>query len=126
MDQLPLLRREKRDHYARPGHVPFDECSHKLVTTAVEIFGCLGRERSDFIDQLATSVIGVREGGGMAKKGICRDRFLQIVSVTSEVAISRRVHRYKLALRDRRATRGRKKEEGGLLSMAWGWHIDTE
>ena len=64
MDQLPLLRREKRDHYARPGHVPFDECSHKLVTTAVEIFGCLGRERSDFIDQLATSVIGVREGGG--------------------------------------------------------------
>ena len=62
----------------------------------------------------------------MAKKGICRDRFLQIVSVTSEVAISRRVHRYKLALRDRQVTTGRREEEGRVLPMAWGWHIDAE
>ena len=32
----------KRNHYARPGHVSFDERSHKLATIAVESFGLLG------------------------------------------------------------------------------------
>ena len=32
----------KRQHYARPGHVSFDERSHKLTTFAVESFGRLG------------------------------------------------------------------------------------
>ena len=103
----------------------FDERSHTLVTLAVESFGRLGREGSEFIDQLATSVVGGRDGGAMAKKGICKERLLQIVSVTSQVAISRRVYRYKLALRDRQATRGRREEEGGLMPMAWGCHIDV-
>ena len=48
----------KRNHYARPEHVSFDEPSHKLAAIAVESFGRLGREGRDFIDQLATSVIG--------------------------------------------------------------------
>ena len=39
---------------------------------------------------------------------------------------SRRVHRYKLTLRGRQATRGRREEEGGLMPMAWGCHIDVE
>ena len=104
----------------------FDERSHKLVTLAVESFGCLGREASEFIDQLTTSVVGGRDGGAMAKKGICIERLLQIVSVTSQVAISRRVHRFKLSLRDRQATRGRREEEAGLMPMAWGYHIDVE
>ena len=116
----------KRNHYARVGHVSFDERSHKLVTLAVESFGRLGREGSEFIGQLATSVVGARDGGAMAKKGICKERLLQIVSVTSQVAISRRVHGYKLALRDRQAARGRREEEGGLMPMAWGCHKDVE
>ena len=116
----------KRNHYARVGHVSFDERSHKLVTLAVQSFGRLGREGSKLIDQLATNVVGGRDGGAMAKKDICKERPLQIVSVTSQVAISRRVHRYKLTLRDRQAARGRREEEGGLMPMAWGCHIDAE
>ena len=54
MDQLfPEAR--KRNHYARPGHVSFDERSHKLFTIAMESFGRLGRKGSEFINQLATS-----------------------------------------------------------------------
>ena len=104
----------------------FDERSHKLVTLAVESFGRLGREGSEFIDQLATSVVGGRDGRAIAKKGICKERLLQIFSVTSQVAISRRVHRYKLALRGREATRGRREEDGGLMPMACGCLIDVE
>ena len=102
------------EHYARVGHVSFDEeRSHKLVTLAVESFGCLGREGSECIDELATTVVRGRDGGAMAKKGICKERLLQIVSVTSQVATSRRVHRYKLVLRDRQATGWRREEGGG-------------
>ena len=36
----------KRQHCARPGHVSFDEWSLKLITFAVESFGCLGVEGS--------------------------------------------------------------------------------
>ena len=43
----------KRQHYARPGHVSFDERSHKLATLAVKSFGRLGVEGSNFVDQLA-------------------------------------------------------------------------
>ena len=53
----------------------FEQRSHKLVTLAVESFGRLGREGSEFIDQLATSVVGGRDRGAMAKKGICKERF---------------------------------------------------
>ena len=98
----------KRNHYARGGHVSIDERSHKLVTLAVESFERLGREGSEFVDQLATSVVGGRDGGAMARKGICKEHILRIVSVTSQVAISRRVHRCKFAFRDRQATRGRR------------------
>ena len=62
----------------------------------------------------------------MAKNDICKERIFQIVSVTSQVAISRRVHRYKLALRNCQATRRRREEDGGLMPMAWGCHIDVE
>ena len=53
----------------------FDERSHKLVTIAMECFGHLGKEGIEFTDQLATNVIGGRDGGGMSKKGICMERF---------------------------------------------------
>ena len=54
----------------------------------------------------------------MAKKGVCKERLLQIISVITQVAISRGVHRCKLALWDHQATRGRKEEEGILLPWA--------
>ena len=40
----------KRQHFARPGQVSFNERSHKLATLAVESFGRLGVEGSNFID----------------------------------------------------------------------------
>ena len=84
-----------------------------LVTLAMESVGRLGREGSELVDQLATSVVGGRDGGAMAKKGICKQRFSEIVSVTSQVAISRRVHRYKLALRTVKRREGGSKRTGG-------------
>ena len=65
MDQLPLSprRASANIYYARPGHVSFDERTHKLTTFAVESFGSLGVEGSYFIDQLAANVVGGRDGG---------------------------------------------------------------
>ena len=67
----------KRQHYARPGHVPFDERSFKLTTLAVESFGRLGEEGYEFIDKLATHAAGGRDGGSMALKGVLKERLLQ-------------------------------------------------
>ena len=69
----------KRQHYARPGYVSFDEWSHKNSTLAVESFGRLGVEGSNFIDQLADSVVGGRDGGSMARNAVVKGRLLQIV-----------------------------------------------
>lgn len=115
-------RRHK--HYARPGHVSFGESSNKPFTTPVESFGRLGREGCEFIDELATSVVGGRGGGPRAKKGIRTELFLQIGSVTSQVAISRRIHWYELEFRGRQEAKGRG-EVGGLMPMTWSWHIDA-
>ena len=63
----------KRQHYARLGHVSFDERSHKRTTVAVDRFERLGVEGSYyFIDQLAASVAGGRDGGSMARKGVLK------------------------------------------------------
>ena len=114
----------KHNPYARVGQVSFDERSHKLVTRTVESFGRLGKEGSELIDQLAASIVGGTDGGPLSiKKGVCNEHIFHIVSVTTQVAISRRVHRYKLALRDRHAGGGRRGEDGGLLPMAWRWHL---
>ena len=67
-----------RQHYARPGHVSFDERSDKLTPFAVESFGRLGVEGSYFIEQLAASVVGGRDGGPMATKGVLKERLFQI------------------------------------------------
>ena len=81
-------------------HVSFDGRSHKLATLAVESFGRLGVEGSYYIDQLAATVVGGRDRRSMARKGVLKERLLQIVSVTTQVAISRRVSRFNLQLRD--------------------------
>ena len=114
----------KRQHYARPGHVSFDERSHKLATLAVESFGRLGVEGSNFIDQLAASVVGGRDGGSMARKGVVKE--LQIISMATQVVNSRRVARFKLQLRDRQEIRRRR--GGGNdrpTPIAGGWSLDA-
>lgn len=65
-------------------------------------------------------------GGATTKKGICKERVVHVVSVTPQVTISRRVHVYKLTLRDCQAMRGRREEEGGLMPMAWSRPINDE
>lgn len=75
------------------------------------------------MDQQATSVVGERDVGAMSKKGIGKERLLRIVSATSQVAILRRVHRYKLASRDRRAAKSGREEQGRLMPMAWGRYM---
>ena len=56
-----------------------------------------------------------------------KNAFYQLISVTTQVAISRRVRRYKLALRDRQAARGTREHTGGvLMPMTWAWNVDEE
>ena len=64
--------------------------------------------------------------GGAYPRKASASEVLLIISVTLQVAISHRVHRYKLASRYRQANREKREEERGLLQMAWGWHINAE
>ena len=94
---------------------------------AGESFGRLGEEGYEFIDELATHAAGGRDGGSMAQKGIFKERLLQVISVATQVAISRRFQRYKLSLRGRQQEEGRR---AGLASntstpMTWGWSVDA-
>ena len=104
----------------------FDERSHKLAVLAVGSFGRLGVEVSNFIDQLAASVVGGRDCGSMVRKGVVKECLLQIISVTTQVAISRRVARFKVQLSDRQEIR---RSRGGgddkPTPMAWGWSLDA-
>ena len=76
----------KRRHYARPGHVSFDERSFKLTTFAMESFGRLGEEGYKFINEIATHAAGGRNGVNMNRRGIIKERILQVVSVATQVA----------------------------------------
>ena len=116
----------KRNHCACLGQVSLDECSYKLATLAVESFGRLGEKSSDLIDQVAASIVGGTDALSLARKGVWRERLFQIISVTTLVAISRRVHRFRLSLRDRQAARGREEEAGGLRPLAWGGNVDED
>ena len=94
----------------------FHKRSHKLVTLAVESFERLGVEGSNFSDQLAACVVGGRDGGSMTRKGVMKEHLLQIVSVTAQVAISRRVSLFKLKLEDRQQARRSRGCSLGLLN----------
>ncbi|CAB1107640.1 unnamed protein product [Ectocarpus sp. CCAP 1310/34] len=56
-----------------------------------------------------------------------KERLLQIVSVATQVAISRRVQRYKLALRGRQDAENRRTRSTSDQStpMIWGWSVDA-
>ena len=116
----------KRNHYARPGQVSFNERSYKLATLAVESFGRLGKEGSDLIDQVAASIVGGMDASSLRRKGVCKERLFEIISVTTQVAISRRVHRYRLSLRDRQAAGGREEQSGELRPLALGGNVDED
>ena len=116
----------KRNHYTRPGQVSFDERSYKLATLVVESFGLLGKEGSDLIDQVAANIVGGTNASSLARKDVCKERLFQITSVTTQVAISRRVNQYRPSLRDRQAARGREEEAGGLRPLAWGGNVDED
>ena len=116
----------KHYHFTRPGQVLFDDRSYKLATLEVESFGRLGKEGSDLIDQVAASIVGRTDASSLARKRVCRERLFQIISVTTQVAISRRVHRYTLVLRDRQAAKGREDEAGGLRPLARGGDVDED
>ena len=68
--------------------------------------------------------IGGTDASSLARKGVRQERLFQIISVTTQVAISRIVHRYRLSLKDRQASRGREEESGGLRLLAWGGNVD--
>lgn len=70
----------KGQHCARPGHVSFGSRSHIF---AVEIFERLGGEGTSFIEQLAARIVVGRGGGSLARRGVCKERLSQIISVTT-------------------------------------------
>ena len=62
----------------------------------------------------------------MTRKGVLKEHLLQIISVTTQVTISRRVSRFKLQLRDhQKARRSRGGGDDRLTPMAWGWSLDV-
>ena len=92
----------------------FDARSYELATFAVESFGRLGIEGGDLIDQVMASIVGETDGSSLARKGVCKERLFHTISVTTQVATSRQMNRYRLALRDSQAARGREEEAEGL------------
>ena len=67
-------------HYARPGNVYFDERSFKRTTLAVESFGRPGKSGGELVYQIPVSLVGDRPGGPIARKGIVKERLLQVIS----------------------------------------------
>ena len=69
------------------------------------IFGRLGKEGSDLINQAATSIVGGTGGSSLKRKGVCKKRVSEVITVTTQVSVTtqitilRRVQRYKPTLR---------------------------
>ena len=104
----------------------FDEWGNTLATLAVESFERLGVEGGAFTAQLAASVVGGVDGRSMARKEVLKARLLQLVSVITQVAVSRRVSPIKFLP----GSRGGKKESGRggddrCTPMAWGRSLDA-
>ena len=97
-----------------------------ILIVILIFFFCLGHlcvenesiYKKKLIDQVAASIVGGTDASSLARKGVCKEQLFQIISVTTQVTISRRVHRCRLSLRDRRAARGREEESGGLRPLA--------
>ena len=95
----------------------------------VESFGRLGEEGYEFIDELATHAAGGKHGRTMTtQKGVYKERLLQVVSVATQVTISTRVQRYKLALRGRQEVEDQRTRSTSNTStpMIWGRGADAQ
>ena len=57
--------------------------SKGLVLVGTITFGCLGKEGGDLIDQVAASIVGGTDALSLARKGVCKERLFQIISVTT-------------------------------------------
>ena len=123
---LPNLRRGSAATTLDRDKCPSTSVAINSPPSRWKAFGRLGNEGSDLIDQIPASIVGETDGSSLARKGVCKEHLFQIISVTTQVTISRRVHRYQLALRDRQATRGRREITGIPLPMTWGWSIVEE
>lgn len=73
------------------------------------------------MEQVATSVVGGRGGGGETRKEVY---IKQLISIIVKVAISRRMQRYRLALGRRQERRtATDLGKGTLHPGAWGWSV---
>lgn len=72
------------------------------------------------MDRLAASVVEGTDGGFVSRKGVRKDGISMSSRQTPQVAISRRVNRSKLVLRDCQDNRERREENGELNPMASG------
>lgn len=69
------------------------------TTLAVQSFGLLERNDEELLEQAAASVGGKKEERGKMRTAVLMERVKQVVSVIAQIAISRRVKRYQLALK---------------------------
>lgn len=77
------------------------------------------------LEQVATSVIG-GETTSPRQGVLIMERLTQVFSVTAQVAISRRVQCFRLALRNRQDERAEAENEDSTLNTeAWGWSIEV-
>eukprot|EP00904_Undaria_pinnatifida_P006092 jgi/Undpi1/2612/HiC_scaffold_13.g05991.m1 len=122
------LKAHKRNSYAQlvRDRCPSPSAATTLAALAVENFGCLGKEGSDLIDQAAASIVGGTGGSSLSQKGVCKERLVHIIFVTTQVANSSRVHRCRLALRNHQAARVREGEAGRLQPMTSGLNVDED
>ena len=106
----------RRQYYARQGRILRRMESPTCHFTCGKLLASRGG------GQLADSVVGGRDGGSTARKGLVKGPLLQTVSVTTQVAISRKVSRFKLLLKDRQESkRNREERDDRPTPMARGW-----
>ena len=90
--ESPLLHVAKNKHIKTNVNAANEFGSSSVAVSASRINS--GNGGSDLIDQVAASIVGGTNGSSLARKGVCKERLFQIISVTTLVAISRRVQRY--------------------------------
>ena len=90
MDQLlQLLRRKSTTITPALGICPSTSAAINLLPFfVVESFGRLGTQGSEVLDQLAAIAVGGTDGARYPSKDVCKKHLFQIISVTTQVAIS--------------------------------------
>ena len=68
----------------------------------MEDFGGLSGSGYELVDQLVTHFVCLNDGGSISSKRVVNERLSQVISITMQVAVSRRVKGTKLDLTTRR------------------------